>query len=82
MNYFLLICQIQMKEIAYKSVVSGQNYINDEVIISNFENVVPLSKTNPERIDMIRCWGKERAVPASGNITMNTQTETRRKVLI
>lgn len=71
-----------IKEIAYKSVVSGQNYINDEVIISNFENVVPLSKTNPERIDMIRCWGKERAVPASGNMTMNTQTETRRKVLI
>jgi len=71
-----------IKEIAYKSIVSGQNYVADEIIISNFENVVPLSKTNPERIDMIRCWGKERAVPASGNSIQNNQTEARRKVLI
>lgn len=27
---------------------------------------VPLSKVSPERIEAIRNWGKERAVPASG----------------
>jgi hypothetical protein len=29
-----------------------------------FANIVPLSRTNPERIEMIREWGRERAVPA------------------
>jgi hypothetical protein len=28
--------------------------------------VVPLSQTSPEKIEAIREWGKERAVPASG----------------
>jgi len=27
---------------------------------------VPLTKTNPERIEQIRAWGRDRAVPASG----------------
>ena len=29
-----------------------------------FSNIVPLSRTNPERIEQIREWGRERAVPA------------------
>lgn len=35
-------------------------------ILSSFQNVVPLSQTSPEKINQIRNWGKERAVPASG----------------
>jgi ATPase family associated with various cellular activities (AAA) len=31
-----------------------------------FSNVIPLSQTNPEQIESIRTWGRERAVPASG----------------
>jgi hypothetical protein len=31
-----------------------------------FRNIVPLSKTAPEKIEAIRIWGRERAVPASG----------------
>ena len=31
-----------------------------------FNNVVPLSQTSPEKIEAIRDWGRERAVPASG----------------
>lgn len=27
-------------------------------------NIVPLSKTSPEKIEAIRAWGHERAVPA------------------
>jgi len=27
---------------------------------------VPLSQTSPEKIERIRDWGRERAVPASG----------------
>lgn len=32
-------------------------------IIDAFNNVVPLSQTSPEKIEAIRDWGKERAVP-------------------
>ena len=35
-------------------------------MITSFNNVVPLSQTSPEKIEAIRDWGKERAVPASG----------------
>lgn len=38
----------------------------DEAIYSMVANIIPLSKTNPEKIEAIRAWGRERAVPASG----------------
>ena len=72
-----------IKEIAYKVISSGESQLSMQTIISNFANVVPLSRTNPERIDSIRQWGKERAVPASGKFSFNTDTENAgRKVLI
>lgn len=72
-----------VKEIAYKSISSEDGQITMQTIISNFANVVPLSRTNPEKIDSIRQWGKERAVPASGKFSFNTDNEnTGRKVLI
>ena len=71
-----------IKEIAYKSI-SSNGQITMQSVISNFTNVVPLSRTNPERIDAIRQWGKERAVPASGNFSFNIDNENSgRKVLI
>ncbi len=30
------------------------------------DNIVPLSKTAPEKIEALRTWDRERAVPASG----------------
>lgn len=72
-----------IKEIAYKSICSDDGHISMQTITSNFENVVPLSRTNPEKIESIRLWGKERAVPASGKFSFNTESEsTGRKVLI
>ena len=72
-----------IKEIAYKIVSSGEEQITMQTLISNFTNVVPLSKTNPEKIEAIRMWGKERAVPASGKFSFNTDNENiGRKVLI
>lgn len=35
-------------------------------MVTAFNNVIPLSQTSPERIEAIRDWGRERAVPASG----------------
>ena len=71
-----------VKEIAYKTIVAGDESITEQVLVSNFANVVPLSKTNPERIDAIRTWGKDRAVPASGESIQSFSSENTRKVLI
>jgi SpoVK/Ycf46/Vps4 family AAA+-type ATPase len=70
-----------IKELAYKTIVSG-DAINEDFLITNFKNVVPLSKTNPERIEAIRTWGRDRAVPASGAAIMTTANDNKRKVLI
>lgn len=55
-----------VREIGYKLVANDNLTCSEELLKSSFINVVPLSKTSPEKIDEIRTWGRERAVPASG----------------
>jgi SpoVK/Ycf46/Vps4 family AAA+-type ATPase len=55
-----------VRDLAYRLLASDTFAINEENIITAFNNVVPLSQTVPEKIEAIRDWGKERAVPASG----------------
>jgi SpoVK/Ycf46/Vps4 family AAA+-type ATPase len=55
-----------VRDLAYRSIANDNFILNEENIISAFNNVVPLSQTSPEKIESIREWGKERAVPASG----------------
>jgi MoxR-like ATPase len=47
-----------------KEALRSEATPGDEFHRRCFANIVPLSRTNPERIDMIREWGRERAVPA------------------
>ena len=55
-----------VREIAYR-ILANENFdLSEQNIITTFSNVVPLSETSPERIEAIRDWGRERAVPASG----------------
>ena len=54
------------RELAYRIMANDEFQLTQENIISTFNNVVPLSQTSPEKIEAIREWGKERAVPASG----------------
>lgn len=55
-----------VRDLAYR-VIANENFVlNEENILTAFNNVVPLSQTSPEKIEAIRDWGKERAVPASG----------------
>lgn len=55
-----------VRELAYR-VVAREGFVLDESqMISTFNNVIPLSQMNPEKIESIRDWGRERAVPASG----------------
>ena len=55
-----------VRDLAYRSIAKEGFSLSADNIISAFDNVVPLSQTSPEKIESIRDWGKERAVPASG----------------
>ena len=55
-----------VRDLAYRSIANSNFVLNEENMITAFNNVVPLSQTSPEKIEAIRDWGKERAVPASG----------------
>ena len=51
-------------EIARNGVISGVPEPTDQLIRQMFANVVPYSRTNPEDVELIRAWGRERAMPA------------------
>jgi hypothetical protein len=53
-----------VRDIGKEAIRSGDANVTPDFIRLSFNNVVPLSKTNPERIEAIRTWGLERAVPA------------------
>ncbi len=55
-----------VREVVKEAYLRGDDVVSPELFRSSFENVVPLSKTAPEQIEGIRTWGRERAVPASG----------------
>ncbi|GFP77426.1 AAA family ATPase [Clostridium fungisolvens] len=55
-----------LRDVAYRLIADDELNYSDELIINSLSNVVPLSKTSPEKIEAIRDWGRERAVPASG----------------
>ena len=55
-----------VRDLAYRSIANKDFAMTEENVLNAFDNVVPLSQTSPEKIESIREWGKERAVPASG----------------
>jgi ATP-dependent 26S proteasome regulatory subunit len=55
-----------IRDVAYRLIADDELQYSDELIINSLKNVIPLSKTSPEKIEAIREWGRERAVPASG----------------
>lgn len=55
-----------IRDLAYRLLASDAFRLTEESLLTAFGNVVPLSQTAPEKIEAIRNWGKERAVPASG----------------
>lgn len=71
-----------VREVVKEAYLRGDAAVSDELFKLSFQNVVPLSKTSPEQIESIRAWGRERAVPASGQpIGGNVQARPRRSVL-
>lgn len=77
-----------VRDLAYRTTANSSFILNEENMITAFTNVIPLSQTSPEKIEAIRDWGKERAVPASGRpigeqeISQKRNTFKMRKVLV
>ena len=77
--------EASVAEVAKEAMLKGDETIDDDYWRKVFRNTVPLSKTNPEAIDAIRVWGRERAVPASGHPSATAETgqpKARRSVLV
>ena len=55
-----------MRDVGYYQLTHDGASMSEEDIVLMVTNIVPLSKTSPEKIEEIRAWGRERAVPASG----------------
>ncbi len=53
------------RSIAYKLIANKEITLTEKLIIDELSKVVSLSKTNPEKIEAIRQWGKNRATSAS-----------------
>ncbi|MFJ3992809.1 AAA family ATPase [Streptomyces sp. NPDC090032] len=52
-------------------VNGGTENLKPSFLLDTFANTVPMSRVNPEQIEEIRAWGRERAVPA-GRAAMAT----------
>jgi hypothetical protein len=73
-----------VREVAKEAFLKGEQSVTEDFFRKSFSNIVPFSKTNPEGVEAIKAWGRERAVPASGiPITGSTgATKSRRSVLV
>lgn len=57
--------------------------VRPQFILDTFANTSPLSRTNPEQIEDIRGWGRERAVPAGRTVDPRSTGSTGgRRVLV
>lgn len=55
-----------VRDVAYRIVANDGLELTNGLVTESFQNVIPFSATSPERVESIRAWGRDRAVPASG----------------
>lgn len=70
-------------EVTAEAIRVGDDQVQDDYFVSAFANVVPLSRSSPERIEEVRQM-RDRAIPASGKSVVaqaGAQTPGRRVVL-
>ena len=54
-----------LHEVGEKLLINGNaDVLAQDFLLEMFTNQNPLSRSNPEQIDEIRAWGRERAIPA------------------
>lgn len=51
-------------EVAAAMLINDREELDFDFLFSTFQNTSPLIRTNPEQIEEIRAWGRDRAVPA------------------
>lgn len=54
-----------VKEVAQLALRYGQDAVKYDILTEKFDGIVPISKSNPDMIEKIQKWGRERAVAAS-----------------
>ena len=54
-----------IKDVAQMALTRGQDIISENLLLEGFKKVIPISHSNPEKVEGIRAWGLERAVAAS-----------------
>lgn len=64
-----------MRDAGYYMVNHSGERMSEDAIAEMVKNIIPMSQTNPEKIEAIRDWGRERAVPASGRSIGSMDTE-------
>lgn len=57
-----------IKEAAEAELLYGENTVDKTKIIDLFHRVLPYERTNPESVEKIREWGRNRAIAASKEI--------------
>jgi hypothetical protein len=72
-----------LQDVGAEMHLNKRTEIDSDFIINAFTNTVPYSQTNPEQIEEIRAWGRDRAVPA-GELprASNNGSHSGRRVLI
>jgi ATPase family associated with various cellular activities (AAA) len=72
-----------LHEVGAEVLLSGADNLRPEFVVEAFTNTFPLSRSNPEQIEEIRAWGRERAVPAGRSIPASvTATHAGRRVIL
>lgn len=54
-----------IKSVAQLALIEGQPSVTRETLTGKFNEIVPISKSNPDMVEKVRKWGLERAVAAS-----------------
>ena len=57
--------EASIRDISYRLIAEPEYKLTGQSIIDSLNKVVPMVKTNPEKVSFIRAWGKDRALPAS-----------------
>ncbi len=57
--------EASIRDISYKLIAEPDYKLTGQTIVDSLNRVVPMIKTNPEKVNFIRNWGKDRALPAS-----------------
>ena len=57
--------EASIRDISYRLIAEPNFKLTGQTIIDSLNKVVPMVKTNPEKVNFIRSWGHDRAQPAS-----------------